>query len=136
MKHPFKPKKYDGYLDDLARDIADMRYDKILLFLRFLSKCIIVDGKKDKKAGRAKLAKLLSDCGEDIAISADRMEEIWELCEPYMTKFSAKTHVQCPHCGCVQTHEEAGTYECWFPACKECGECTEIDPNEIEDELD
>ena len=133
MKHPFKPKKYDGYLDDLARDIADLRYDKILLFLRFLSECIIKDGIKDGKAGKKKLAKLLSDCGEDIAISADRMSEIWDLCEPYMPKVNCKTHVECPHGGCVQTHQEAGTYEGWFPVCKECDECTELDPYDGED---
>ncbi len=136
IKHPFKVDKYNGYLDDLARDIANMRYDKILLFLRFLSKCITVDGEKDKKAGRTKLAKLLDDCGEDIALSADRMEEIWELCEPYMPKFNCKTHVECPHCGCVQTHAEAGTYEAWFPSCKDCRECTELDPYEDIDEVD
>ncbi len=137
MKHPFKPKNYKGdCLTTLAREIADMRYDKIVFLLRTLSVCIAVDSGKDDEAGRKKLSKLLDKFSEDIDLSADRMEEIWKLCEPYMTKVNSKTHIECPHCGFIQTHEQAGTYEKWFPMCVNCDECTELDPNEVEDEVD
>lgn len=86
MKHPLKPKTYKGDLAKLAREIADMRYDKIVFLLKVLSVCISADSEKDREGGREKLANLLDKFSEDIELSADRMEEIWELCEPYMAK--------------------------------------------------
>ncbi len=84
MKHPKKIKKYDGSLDELARDIADMRYDKVAKLLYCLSNCIHKDSKKDGKAGRKKLAKLLDESIERIANGADWLIDAYDVCKPYM----------------------------------------------------
>jgi hypothetical protein len=52
MKHPLKIERYNGTMEELARDIADLRYDVFISFFDKLGYELSKDQKKDFNAGR------------------------------------------------------------------------------------
>lgn len=127
MKHTFNIEKYDGSLEELARDIASMRYNRLATFLYNLSKCIKNDSAKDTQLGRKKLGNNLKKLSEELDNCTYRTNDIWDDCVCYMDNgINHETHCRCPHCGHVQTHEECGTYDVMFPVCVKCDGCTTV----------
>ena len=51
---------YDQSMEQLAKDLGDLKYDALSQFLKLLSNKIQEDGQKDQVRGRVKLAKELS----------------------------------------------------------------------------
>lgn len=77
------------YLQDLrqvAIDIADMPYDKLMDFFHFLSLKIRQDGDKDIAGGRDQLGIELNKLATEINGARFITEKIWNICEPYMRK--------------------------------------------------
>ena len=85
MKHPINIKGYNE-IEDCARAIADLRYDKLAQFLESLSNHLHKDGVKDGNAGRTQLGKALNESSYQMTCASDSMKEIWDLCEPHMKK--------------------------------------------------
>lgn len=84
MKHPTAVEGYEGSLEELARAIGKMRYDKIAEVLKYLAEDLERQSEGDRAAGRAKLAAMLHEVSGQIGVAKEQMDKIWNLCEPYM----------------------------------------------------
>lgn len=60
MKHPDHVPGWEGSLEDLARAIVQMRYDKVADFLGAMALALYEDQVADRKRGRTKLAVALA----------------------------------------------------------------------------
>lgn len=85
-KCPTKVMGFNGSFKKLASAISDMRYDKVEIFLRELAQSINRQAEGDKKRNRLKLSTLLAENSAILKKSADKMAEIWRLCQPHMKK--------------------------------------------------
>ena len=56
MKHPTNIEGYSGSLEDLAKAIGSMRYDKVYEFLNYLMEDIENQARNDAKKNRLKLS--------------------------------------------------------------------------------
>ena len=83
-QHKTEVEKYNGSLEELARDLGNLRYDTLAEFLKNLSLKIKVDGEKDGGRGRNKLAKVLKNSSEKLEESAKDINEAWRISESYM----------------------------------------------------
>jgi hypothetical protein len=82
MKHPLK---IEGFtLEDLAREIGNLRYDKLADFIQHLSEDIENQADKDKGAGKIKLANELYSAALRLNRVKERVYEAWIISEPYM----------------------------------------------------
>lgn len=70
----------------LANDIGSLHYETLTQLLYHLSKKIDQDAEVDYKAGREKLAAALQYAGMSLFESALRMEKVFKVCEPFMSK--------------------------------------------------
>ena len=84
--HPIKIEKYTGTLKELARDIADLRYDVLNDFLNQLSICIYRDSDNDYKRGRNLLSSKLNNIACIVLEASKEVEKVWNICEKYMPK--------------------------------------------------
>ena len=84
MKHPLSVEGYDGPLENLARAIGKMRYDKIAEVLKYLAEDLERQSRGDKAKGRAKLATMLHEVSTQIGVAKEQVDKIYTLCEPYM----------------------------------------------------
>ena len=76
-----------AYLSDLeqvAKDIADMPYDKVGEFFYHLEKKLSIDSQKDKEGGRIILACNLKKCENQARLMKNQFDIIWKICEPHM----------------------------------------------------
>lgn len=83
-EHKSEIEKYNGSLEELARDLGDLRYDALAEFLKNLSFKVKADGEKDGSRGRKKLAKALKNSSEKLKESAKDIDEARRISEPYM----------------------------------------------------
>lgn len=84
MKHPLDISKYDGTLDELARDIATLRYDKLAEFLSDLSDCIEADSYADTKRGYVQLGNSLHSLSMKLDSAEFEGWNAWGICKPHM----------------------------------------------------
>lgn len=84
MKYPRSVRGYRGTLEELARSIGEMRYDKIAEVLRHLAEDLERQSKGDAARGRTKLAAMLRENSAQLHLAREQMEKIYKLCEPYM----------------------------------------------------
>ena len=84
MKHPIDIANYDGSLEDLAREIATLRYDKLAEFLCDLSDCIEADGKADTARGYVQLGEILHQLSMKIDSAEFGTWEAWGICKKHM----------------------------------------------------
>lgn len=70
----------------LAEEIGNLHYESLSILLYHLSKKMDSDSQKDYKAGRKKIALLLEYVGVSLFEASTRMERVWKICEPKMTK--------------------------------------------------
>jgi hypothetical protein len=79
--------KVPEYLKDLgqvASDIADMPYDKVVEFFDHLALKLEFDAENDRKGGRVRLFILLRHAAFRVGEARESFEKIWDLCKPYM----------------------------------------------------
>lgn len=85
MKHPLEIENYDGSLKKLARDVSNLRYDKLFDFLKHLFLKIQSDSLKDKNRDRHKLAALLYGTSISLENAANEVNDAWiNICKDKM----------------------------------------------------
>ena len=84
MNHPNKIENYDGTLEDLAKAIGNLSYDKTAEFIEKLADDIERQADADYERGRIKLAKRLYKTADNLYKSKKEMDFAWKICEPYM----------------------------------------------------
>lgn len=84
MKHPETIEKYQGSMEELAVDLANLRYDALANLLRGVAKKLNEDGVKDWNAGRTQLGMSLFAMGNWLIDGAKAVDHLWKICEPHM----------------------------------------------------
>ena len=84
MKHPTTIDKYNGTLEELARDIADLRYDVMGDLLNHLAYEISIDQKKDFDNKRYQLSNGLYDLSACLNESQKICGKVWDICKRHM----------------------------------------------------
>jgi hypothetical protein len=77
MHHPNLVLKYPGTTQELALEIARLRYDALAEFLNELSGRIASDAHSDMERGREKLA-------QELTQAAICIRNAWTICKPFM----------------------------------------------------
>ncbi|MFA4942043.1 MAG: hypothetical protein WC564_00165 [Patescibacteria group bacterium] len=83
-KHPRTITGYNRSLRQLAKEIGNMTYDQVALFIKELSQDLERQSQADLGRGRKKLAKDLHDAAQQLAEAHLKMVSAWEICKPYM----------------------------------------------------
>ncbi len=83
-KHPDKVVGFDGSIEDLARNVGNMRYDSVERFITALADDIERQADDDAKKGRTKLADVLYATAGRLYQARDEMSNSWKICKPYM----------------------------------------------------
>jgi len=86
MNHPDKVESYNGTLEDLAKAIGNMSYDKTAEFIEKLADDIERQADEDYKRGRIKLASKLYKTIYELRKAKKEMNLAWKICQPYMKK--------------------------------------------------
>ena len=84
MRHPLHVDKYDGDLESLAKDIANMRYDKVAEFVSHLNRDLYRQSNGDFKRNRPVLAKRLLLVVNHLRAASAELRKVWMICEKYM----------------------------------------------------
>lgn len=82
-KHPEHVEGWPGSLDDLAKALGTLRYDKLSDFLKLLSQDILRQSQNDLARGRTILADALSHTAELLKDAGQAVDEAWDVSEPY-----------------------------------------------------
>jgi hypothetical protein len=90
-KHPTEVRGMPD-MASLAREIAGLRYDKLVDFLDALSKKLHEDANADYSRGRLKLATRLAGAAAAVENATTEVSSAWAVCEPYEMK-------EVPKCG-------------------------------------
>ncbi len=83
-KHPLSVERYPDSLEDLAKDIKNMRYDKFAEFLSYLAKHVKDEADKDLANGKPKLSTKLYLASEYLSLTQERIDSAWKISEPYI----------------------------------------------------
>ena len=83
-KHKRVVEKYDGDLQELATDIADLHYEALSELLEHLKIKLNVDGNKDYQGGRKKLALALYRAAEAVEEAEKNISVAWKISKPFM----------------------------------------------------
>lgn len=86
MKHPDHVPGWGGSLEDLARAVIQMRYDKVAEFMDALARCLYEDQEADRKRGRKKLAGWLLLAAHDLGHVKRCINRAWTICQPRMAR--------------------------------------------------
>ena len=82
---PRHPLEVNGLnMRDLARQVADLRYDALGEFLSELKKCFQEDSVKDRERGNNQVAKylsIMSNLTKDVQFQTSKL---WKVCKPHM----------------------------------------------------
>jgi hypothetical protein len=84
MKHLETIEKYDGTLKELARDIANLRYDALATLLEEISTALKEDSISDKKRNRLRLSLSLSVASIEVSHAANAIKDAWEICKKFI----------------------------------------------------
>jgi len=84
-KHPTSVEGFDGSIEELATNVAKMRYDIILIFFRALTKEFRLQAQGDAKAGNTQLSHLLRGLVLMLEYAVGQMDKIWKLCKKHMS---------------------------------------------------
>ena len=83
-QHPTDIPGWDGTLAELAEAVENMRYDKTAEFLWYLSQSFKDRSKRDRLAGRNKLANALYNAYTRTEVVRTYVSDAWSICKPYM----------------------------------------------------
>lgn len=85
MANDQRPKNLAGYksLKKLAKDIANLSYNSVYIFLLCLGAEMLRASAKDEEDGKVKLAKKLSDIADYLNRAGKEMGEAWDICEDH-----------------------------------------------------
>ena len=77
--------KYNGTMVDLAKDVANLRYDTLANFLLDLRTEIVAQAHIDSNEGRAILARQLTELQHYLLKAHTATELAWKISKLYMT---------------------------------------------------
>lgn len=83
-KHPTLVEGYLCSLEDLARSVKNMRYDKLAEFLGYLAAQVKSEAEKDLADGKPKLASKLYLASNYLSRSQEEIDSAWKICKSYM----------------------------------------------------
>lgn len=83
-KHPKHVEGFEGSLDELAKAIGNMNYDKTASFIEKLAADINRQADADLSRGRKKLASELYATANELYQAKNKMDLAWKICKPYM----------------------------------------------------
>jgi hypothetical protein len=84
MKHPTEIINYNGTMEELARDIANLRYDSLSELLNKLASELSVDQKKDFNSERYQVSSLLYDLSVVINDGKKITDKLWKICKNFI----------------------------------------------------
>jgi hypothetical protein len=84
MAHLVDVDRYPGTLTQLAGEVADLRYDALVVFLRSLAARLESDANADADRGRPRLARRLHATARKMMAAATEVEKAWSICAPRM----------------------------------------------------
>ena len=85
-KHSDHLEGYNGSLEELAKALGNMRYDKLVVFIEKLADGINRQADNDLARGRQRLARQLYDVAVNLHEARDSMYKAWKICQPYMSE--------------------------------------------------
>lgn len=85
-KHLDHVPNYKGTLEQLAKDIGDLKYNKLEELLGYLENKIRYDAERDKQAGRTQLSSRLEYAAGALLELRGQIERVCWICNPYMKK--------------------------------------------------
>lgn len=83
-KHPISVEGYSGSLEDLAKAVGRMRYDKVAEFVGYFAKHAQSEAEKDLADGKIKLPSKLFSASRFLYCVQDEYDSAWKICKPYM----------------------------------------------------
>ena len=83
-KHPDHVVGWNGSLEDLARSVGNMRYDKVAEFITLLIAEFSAQAEADLAKGRKDLRASLKALAETLGEAGVLTRRIWKVCKPYM----------------------------------------------------
>ena len=83
-KHPDRVIGFEGSLEDLAKSIGNMQYNKVEEFVTFLADDITRQANADRQKDRKQLAERLYKTAEKLYEVRDEIRKVWKICRPYM----------------------------------------------------
>ncbi len=84
VKHSTTVKGYNGSLEDLAKDIKNMRYDAFAEFLGYLAKQVKLEADQDLASGKNKLPLRLYATSEHLYDAREEIDSAWKISKPYL----------------------------------------------------
>ncbi len=84
MKHPDYVEGFNGSLEDLAKAVGNMRYDKVEEFIEALADDIVQQAEKDKENGKTCLATRLYETADKLYSAQNCIGKAWKISRPYM----------------------------------------------------
>lgn len=84
MTHEIKVVNYPGSLDELAREVGNLRYDSVGSFLQSLGDDLMRQAEADRAKGRVILANNLELTAQEIYQARDNMNSAWNICKKHM----------------------------------------------------
>ena len=92
MEKERRPKNIQGYksLKRLAKDIANLSYNSVYIFLLCLGSEMLRASAKDEKDGKVKLAKKLSLVAKNLNSAGKEMGGAWDICEEHTIETEAQ----------------------------------------------
>lgn len=82
--HPTTVARYPVSLEDLAKDVAQMRYDAVADFFGYLAKEVKKQAEADKEKGREQLRVKLENSAHFLNELVEEISAAWKICKPYM----------------------------------------------------
>lgn len=84
-KHTDSVEGYDN-LDNLAKAIGNMKYDKLAEFLEHLADDVQRQADNDASNGKTKLSAKLYQVAKHLYEAQEDADSAWKICKPYMEK--------------------------------------------------
>lgn len=84
MKHPNKVEGYNGTLEDLAKAVGNMSYNKTAEFIEKFANDLVRQADNDLEKGNIKVASGLYKTANKLYNAKKSMFRVWKICEPYM----------------------------------------------------
>jgi len=83
-KHPVTVKKYKGSLEELAKDLENLRYDKFCELLDYLILAYDDRAEIDARAGRTVLSSRLYNTATSLVAVRRHVNDVWDVCRSKM----------------------------------------------------
>lgn len=90
MKHPDHIVGFNGTIEEAAKAVEQMRYEKTVDFLYALENAFGDRCYEDLLAGKKKLATHLADTVYFLSQARQELIEAWVICEPHMENIDEK----------------------------------------------